>query len=152
MPIGLKDLSSQTLRTLLGTRAFSSAALAIGTTKSAVSSGGECNFSIDGKVYRKAATADCFTHQNTAVQAANTTCWYGCFLDSSGTGTIYKGSATALPEIPMSSGVPNKCLVGAIRVVTGNTTFTPGTTLHDAANVTTTYYNLSCVPASGLPA
>lgn len=152
MTIGLKDLESQILRTLMGTRAFSSAALAIGTTKTKVTTGGECNYAINGNAYRKAATADVFTHQDVGVQADGTTCWYGCFLDSSGNGTIYKGSATSLPEIPVSAGVPTKCLVGAIKVVTAGAAFTPGTTAHDAANITTTYYNLSCVPVSGLPA
>lgn len=151
MPIGLKDLESQILRTIVGTRAFSSPALAIGTTKSKVTTGGECNYCIDGKVYRKAATADVFTHQDVGVQADGTTCYYGCFLDSSGAGTIYKGSATALPEIPVLNGVPTKCLVGALKVVCAGAAFTPGTTLHDAANITVTYYNMSTVPVSGLP-
>lgn len=150
MSLGLKDLNTQRDRLLHGTKALSSAALAIGTTKSKVTTGGECNYTIDGKLYRKAATADVFVHQDVGVQADNTTRFYGCFLDASGNGTIYKGTATDLPEIPVVAGVPQKCLVGALKVVTAGATFTPGTTLHDAANITVTYYNLSVVPVNGM--
>lgn len=42
----------------------------------------------------------------------------------------------------------NNAAIGFIKVTTGNaTTFTPGTTALDAANVTTTYTNLGFMPA-----
>lgn len=151
--INIADLEQQARRVLTGTRAYTTGTLAIGTTKTKVTTGTDIHYSINGQLYKKAAAADVFVHQDVEPQASGTTIWYGCFLDSSGAGTIYKGTASALPDIPVNTttGVPTKCLVGAIKVVAA-ATFTPGTTNHDAANITTTYYNLSCVPVSGLPA
>jgi hypothetical protein len=141
----LANVVHQWLRDLLATRCTTSVALAIGTTKSKLTTGAAAQYCIGGVAYTKAATADLFTHTDTTVQAADTTKFYLCTLDASGNGLITQGTSTALPEIARSAGeVP----VGYIKVVTDGVTFTPGTTLHDAAGVTTTYVNLQVMPES----
>ncbi|OHD23517.1 MAG: hypothetical protein A2Y38_12200 [Spirochaetes bacterium GWB1_59_5] len=129
-------------RFLIGTRAFTSGAIAIGTTKSKVKTASIINFCIDGIMYVKAATDDLFVFTDLTVQAANTTKYYLLGLDSSGAATITPGTSTALPDCP--AGV---CPVGYLKIVT-TAAFTPATTLLDAAGITTTYVNLSCAPTA----
>ena len=60
-------------------------------------------------------------------------------------GTTY-ALAPLLPPIPAT-----ECCVGALKVVTDSShTFTPGTTAHNAAGVTTTYASLSVIPTAGV--
>lgn len=138
----LKDVESEIMRALLGTRAFSSGALAIGGTATKVKVAAAIQFCINNVLYVKAITDDVFTHTNLTVQAAETTKYYLLTLDSSGNGYITQGTATALPDVPA-----NQCPVGYLKIVTAAaTTFTPATDSHAAAGVTTTYVNLSQLP------
>lgn len=145
--ICIGDLVTEELRILLGNRCFISGALAIAGTKSKVKLAAAVDYCIDGQIYHVAITDNLFVHTDLTVQAANTTKWYALCLDAAGAATIVQGTATMLPKV-----AANVCMVGAIKIVMGAATFTPATTLHDAASTTTTYYNLSCVPTSGLPA
>lgn len=129
-------------RFLIGTRAFTSGAIAIGTTNSKVKTTAAINFCIDGIMYVKAATDDLFVFTDLTVQAANTTKYYLLGLDAAGAATITSGTATALPDCP--AGV---CPVGYLKIVT-TAAFTPATTLLGAAGITTTYVNLSCAPTA----
>ena len=144
--ISLNAVQTVALRNLLGNRAFSTGALAIGITPAKIKTAAAVDFCIDGILYAKAATDDLFAHTDLTVQAANTTKWYALSLNAAGAALITQGTATTLPELPAT-----QCIIGAIKIVT-TATFTPATTSHVAAGITTTYYNLSCVPTSGLPA
>ena len=156
--IGLGELVTEELRVLLGNRNFISAALAIAGTKSKVKTVAAVDYCIDGQIYHKAITDNLFVHTDLTVQAANTTKWYALCLDAAGAATIVAGNSvtnaalaagTDVAFLPKVAG--NVCIVGAIKIVT-TSAFTPATTLHDAAGITTTYHDLSCVPTSGLPA
>lgn len=142
---GLADLDSGALRALIGTRAFTSGLLAIATTTSKVKTvTNTISYCIGGVMYEKAATDNLFVHTDTTVQAADTTKYYGLFLDKDGAASIVQGTSTKLPEYDPAL----YCMVGYIKVVTVAVTFTPGTTAHNAAGVTTTYVNLSVPPIS----
>lgn len=76
--------------------------------------------------------------------------WWLVSIDTSGTITMTPGGngENWLPEIPADQAV-----VGALKVATsGAVTFTPGTTSLNAAGITDTYFDLSCVPKAGYPA
>lgn len=141
--VGIGDLNLKIARLLAGTRAFTSGAIAIGTTKSKVKTAAIINYCIDGIMYTKAATDDLFVFTDLTVQAANTTKLYALCLDAAGTASIVTGTATKLPTI-----ADTLCVVGAVKIVC-TATFTPATTLLDAAGITATYVNLSCAPTSG---
>lgn len=143
--IGLADISDAALRALLGTRAYASGLLAIGTTKTKIkTTTNTVPFSIGGVMYQKAATDDLFVHSDLTVQAADTTKYYALLLDASGTASIVQGTSTKLPTFDPTT----HCMIGYIKVVTVAVTFTPGTTNHDAAGVTTTYVNCAVPPVA----
>ena len=137
----LSYIKHEVLRSQIGTRAFANAGLAIGTTKSLVQNANAVDFCINNMAYTKAATDDFFDLSGLAVQAADTTLYYLMSIDSAGDDQVAVGTTGNLPAIPSGS-----CPVGYIKVVTVAVTFTPGTTLLDAAGVTVTYTNLSQLP------
>lgn len=137
----LKDLTQQVLRDQIGTRNFTTGALAIGGTATKVKSAAALNYCINNVLYTKAATDDLFAHTDLTVQAANTTKYYLLCMDTSAAGSIVQGTATELPDVPAG-----KCAVGYLKIVTVAVTFTPATDSHAAAGVTTTYVNLSQLP------
>lgn len=142
-PKSLADAVTAAMRVLLGNRCFISGAVAIGGTVAKVKLAAAVDFCIDGQLYHKAITDDLFVHTDLTVQAVSTTKLYALCLDSAGSGSIIAGPADglSLPIIP-----DTKCAVGAIKVVTDAThTFTPATTAHNAAGITTTYANISCL-------
>ena len=156
----LADVNLEVTKTLLGNRALSNGKIAIGTTKSKVKTVANIDYCIDGQIYSLAATDDFFVHTDLTVQPLLSTKWYALCVNAAGTGSIIQGpnnltanvtavtNKAALPKIPA-----DLCCVGAIKIVTAvAATYTPATTLNDAANVTTTYYNLSAVPSAGVPA
>lgn len=133
-------------RFLFGTRAFTSGGLAIGTTKSKIKTASIINYCIDGIMYVKAITDDLFVFTDTTVQAISTTKYYLLALDATGAAGVFTGTSTELPACPAGY-----CPVGYVKIVTsGAGTFIPGTTLLDAAQVTATYVDLSCVPSGAL--
>lgn len=144
--ICIADVQTAALRNLLGNRCYSYATIAIGTTKSKIKTTSAVSYSIDGVMYTKAATDDLFVFSDVTVQAAGTTKYYALCLDASGTATVISGTSTAMPDIPST-----RCVIGALKMVCGSASFTPATTLLDAANITATYYNLSCIPTAGIP-
>ena len=138
----LADIADAALRKLLGTRAFSTGALAIGSTKAKVKTAAAIGYCIGGVMYTKAATDDLFVHTDVPVQAADTTKYYALCLDATGAASVIQGTATALPVVP-----DTKCIVGYLKIVT-TAAFTPATTDHDAAGITTTYHNISVPPVT----
>lgn len=139
--ITVKSLVSAVMRFLIGTRAFTSGAIAIGTTKSKVKTAAAINFCIDGIMYLKAATDDLFVFTDLTVQADGTTKYYLLCLNAAGSALVVTGTATALPTCP-----DGYCPVGYLKIVCDGAAFTPATTLLDAAGVTATYVNLSTMP------
>lgn len=141
--ISLANLYQKVTQILTGTRNHAKAGLAIGTTKSKVKTAVATFYSIGGVMYTKAITDDLFVLAGAAFAGA-TRIWVLC-LDASGTASAVLGTSTSeFPDIP-----DTVCPIGYIKVVAAaGTTFTPGTTLLDAANITTTYVDVSVLPAS----
>lgn len=155
--ISLGDVFHATLRNLLGNRCFVKGLLAIAGTKSKVKTvTNTVQYCIDGIMYEKAATDNLFVFTDVTSQPDLTTCFYAFCLDKDGNSVVVNGTPmltanlsaypAVLPLIPETA-----CLIGAAKVVTSGAAFVPGTTLLDAGTVTTTLYNLSCVPVAGHP-
>jgi len=157
--VGLGDVFGSVLRSIIGTRNFISGALGVGTNKHHIDLDAAVDFCIDGVLKHVAITADCFTHTDVTVQPAYTTKAYLCCFDASGTALVVAGNActtdSGLVNITSNTGVAKLppvpagyCPIGYVKVVTANTTFTPGTSDHDKAACTFTFVDLSCIPAS----
>lgn len=173
----LAQVNDAGLRRALGDRCYSYATLAINAGGAAtIKTTGATSYSVDGIMYTKAALSAqsiAVTHNllglpvsgasasgpGAYVQPASTTVVYIVALNAAGTVAIvqggYNNQAVVLPGgiVRTSKGenpdVPvGYAPIGAFKVVLGATTFTPGTTLLDAANVTVTYTNLSLLPAT----
>lgn len=137
----LTYIKHEVLRSQIGTRAFANVGLAIGSAKAKVKTSNAVDFCINNMAYTKSATDDFFDLSALAVQAADTTLYYLMSIDSSGDDQVAVGPTGSLPPVPSAS-----CPVGYVKVVTDGVTFTPGTTLFDAADITVTYTNLSQLP------
>ena len=156
--ICIGDLVTEEMRILLGNRCFGSAGLVIGSSApAAVKIANTTPYCINGQSYSK-TTAE-IAHTDLTVQADLTTKWYTLSLDKDGNGLITQGPAvltadvTAVTnELALPKVAATQCVIGCIKVVTSGGTFTPATTSHAGSGVTTTYYNLSCVPTAGVPA
>jgi hypothetical protein len=146
-----------------GTFCLSKAGLAIGSTKSQVAisapNGAGVDFCINGIAYHKAdAASSAITAA--AAQPVLTTCIYLVCLSTNGTVSTVKGadvlnadldSGTKVLQWP--TPVAGTCPIGAVKVKCAvAATFTAGTTEFDAANLTTTYYDLFAIPSAPLTA
>lgn len=158
--INMGDFPIESLKTVLGNIIGNSAKIAIGTTKSKVKTVAAADYTIDGQIYTLAATDDFFVHTDLTVQPVASTKYYALCVDAAGAGSIIAGpnnltvavsaqtNKAAVAKIPATV-----CLVGIVKIVTDAThTFTPATTLHDAAGITASYYNVATVPTAGVPA
>jgi hypothetical protein len=146
-----------------GTFCLSKAGLAIGSTASQIAiaapNGAGVDYCIKGISYHK---ADAATAAITAAdtQAVLTTCLYVICLDSSGTVSRVKGREVLNADLTAGTDVlewpevdEDVCPIGAVKVKCESTaTFTAGTTLFSAANITDTYYNLVTIPSAPLTA
>lgn len=173
----LAQVNDLGLRRALGDRCYSYATLAINAGGAAtIKTTGATSYSVDGIMYTKAALAAqaiTVTHNllglpvsgasasgpGAYVQPASTTVIYVVALNAAGTVAIVQGGYTGqvitapggivstskgeAPVVPIGYAP-----IGYMKVALGATTFTPGTTLLDAANVTATYGNLSALPAT----
>lgn len=174
------DISSKAVRDGIGSMCVGAAtkpALQINAASAAtVKTATALTYCIDGILYSKAAlSAQALTVNATQqkmvtgrstfyVQPANTTVYYLLCIDAAGTvitvqGT-YSGQTGFMPDsntpVTFAGGVPDVdtstyAVIGMLKVALGATTFTPGTTLLDAANVTVTYYDLSHIPGASAP-
>lgn len=133
------------------------------------------NYSVDGVLYSKAilaAQAITVTHRADGkpvttldpayVQPINTTVIYILALNAAGTVAVVQGTyagqqlvyGSDISKLVTSGGGVPKLPAGytpfgAIKVVTnGSTTFTPGTTLLDAAGLTVSYFDLALLPTT----
>lgn len=117
--------------------------LAEGTNSATIKTTDACSYTIAGVTYEKAAT-DNIAITAAAEQAISTYCLYLVSINSSGTVTVTKGTATAtdtavLPALPASSAP-----LGYFKIATdGVTTYTAGTTDNGAAGITDTYVDLT---------
>lgn len=146
-----------------GTFCLSKAGLAIGSTKSQVAiaapNGAGIDYCINGLMYHKGDAASSAITAATA-QPVLTTCIYLIQLDTSGTVSSVKGDDVLNADLVAGTKVlqwpkptDGKCAIGAVKVkVEGTATFTAGTTLFDATNVTATYYDFFAVPTAPLTA
>lgn len=170
----LTQVNDQGLRRALGDRCYSYATLAINAGGAAtIKTTGATAYSVDGVMYTKAALAAqsiVVTHNlfggavtgngpAAYIQPANTTAIYVVALDAAGNVAIvqggYAGQQILLPQGVVQTAkfeapvVPvGYAPIGYLKVALGATTFTAGTTLLDAANVTVTYVNVSALPAT----
>lgn len=170
----ISTLASDSLRKVLGNRCHTKATLAINAGGAAtIKTTGATIYSIGGVLYTKAALSAqslAVTHRldgtpvTTAepayVQPAGTTVIYVVALNAAGTVAVvqgsYKGQAVTfkpdLTKIWTGNGdIPEEpsgyTAIGAVKVTTAPaTTFTPGTTVLDAAGITATYFDVSVLP------
>lgn len=115
--------------------ALGTGGIGIGTTVQKPRTNQILHYEIDGRAFVKASTDDLWTLAGTAL-AANENCVFWLYLDSAGTATVSQsaikkastatsGYVAGMFEWPQ---VANKCVVGAVLVKSGGSTFTPGTT------------------------
>lgn len=146
-----------------GTFCLSNSGLAIGSTKSGIAiaapNGAGVDYCINGLSYHKADAAHAAITAASA-QPVLTTCLYLVCLNASGTVSSVKGADVLNADLDAGTKVlqwpvpvANTCPIGCVKVKCESTaTFTAGTTLFDATNVTATYYNLFAIPSAPLTA
>lgn len=172
----LSKVPNQDIVNALGNQCHTKATLAINAGGAAtIRTTGTTTYSVGGVFYSKAAlTAQSIavTHRFDGapvtvadpayVQPIDTTVIYVLALNAAGTVAVVQGSyagqqivyGSDLSKIVTAGGgVPTLPAgytpFGAIKIATnGVATFTPGTTLLDAAGVTATYFDLTLLPAS----
>lgn len=153
-----------------GAFAFASGALANGTTAGTIQTTVIVPYTIDGVFYSKAIT------NNIAIpisqlpvygqpidgsftgQVGGSVRLYGIYLDTTGAVSLVPGRITnvanlaaGLDTLQFPANIKGKVCIGVMRVaLTAGTTFIPNTTALNAAGVTTTYLNLSAIPAEPL--
>lgn len=162
MSVNLSDSPYAYLRSLLGTRSHGKAGLAIhGANVENVKTTAAVNFSIAGVMYQLAITAEidlsalsCITETGAAdtltAQAKNTDRAYLLVLNAAGTVKIIQGTAVATGGTCVCPGCPESYApFAALKVANASgSDFTLGTTALNAANVTTTYVDVSLAPAT----
>jgi len=108
------------------------------------------DYAIDGIGYATTAAATNKPLSADTAQAALTKCLYLICVDADVAFTSVKGREVLVADLVAGNDVlewpevpANKVAIGAVKIETGAaTTFTPGTTALDAANITDTYYNI----------
>ncbi len=166
----LSDITSAPIRDMLGNRSTAKAILAINAASAAtVKTTGALAYTVDGIQYAKAilsAQSIAVTHDANGasaaggyVQPAGTTAYLTLGVNAAGTISVSQGSyvgqdvslgqagTTALGNGRVPPAPSGYTPFGVMKVVLGATTFTPGTTLLDAANVTVSYFDIAVLPA-----
>lgn len=168
----LNDLTSEATREASGNFASTKAGLAIGTVKSGINTANTIQFCINGISYTKAAVTS-----EVLVAAPGTpafvpiptgkTCYIVMCLNSSGTVYAVQGeydgqtfvNANSMPTVASNAARVGKSVIpdipstltafGYIKVVNASgSNFVIGTTLFDAASVTTTFTDVMQLPAT----
>lgn len=161
----LQEINDRNVRMAVGNRCLSRPVLAIGTVASGINTGAAVEHSIGGIVRNLAAlTSQALVTGGDAfrVHPANTVMYYVLAVDAANAVRTFQGTFNgerlntptgisvvgdgAVPDIP-----DNFAPFGLLRVTTGPVTFTPGTTLLNAANVTTAFFDLACMPLADRP-
>lgn len=162
----------QTVRGLIGSMNIGKAVLAINAASAlTVKTTSALAYVINGIYYSKAIlSAQTLVTGGDAfyTQPASTTVYYVLGIDSSGTvktfqgtysGQVWNAAATSASQSANQQGVVGNGAVpdvdsstyavfGMIKVVTGATTFLPGTDALDKASVTFTFYDLAMIPGT----
>lgn len=134
---------------------LTAAGLAEGTNAATFKTSNTLTFINNGVFKSKNATDNlAFSAGHTAL-GQNQACLFGVWIDGSGNVSTSQGPIVAagdpcpVPGVPASSVETDRVtLVGLIKVTTGATTFTPGTTDLGAANVTDAYFDCMAMPGS----
>lgn len=139
-------LRSQVLnRCVNGGAGVGGAGLTEGTNANTLKTANAISYTIDGRLYTKAAT-DNIAMTAATQQAVSTYCLYLVSVDAAAAVTVTKGTSVGtdvavLPALPADSAP-----IGYFKIVTdGVTTFTSGTTDLSAAGITETYADLAVV-------
>lgn len=162
MSVNLSDSPYAYLRSLLGTRSHGKAGLAIhGANVENVQTVAAVDYSIAGVMYQLAITAEidlsalsCITETGAAdtltAQVTATDRAYLLVLNAAGTVKIIQGTAVATGGTCGVPGCPESYApFAALKVANASgSDFTLGTTALNAANVTTTYVDVSLAPAT----
>jgi hypothetical protein len=155
-----------------GNLAFTSGALANGTNAGTIQIASTITFVVNGVFASKTATNNiAIAYAGPAVygtpadgsftgQVGGSTRLYGLYMNAAGTVSILPGQIVNSAELAAGTAALNfpamqKDLVcfGVMRIaLTANTTFVPNVTALTASGVTTTYLNLSSIPAEPLRA
>ena len=168
----LDEFQQSPLRQALANRVLTRPILAINAGGAAtVATTNAIVYTIDGLILNKAAlSAQALTVNATLqqkltfstgfyVQPASTTVYYTLVMNAAGTVSCLQGQYTGQPfagaSVPVGvTAIPDPddltfIPFGGIKIVLGATTFTPGTTVLDAANVTATYRDYAgVIPAT----
>ena len=148
---GLAGVNHRALRQMLGNKVLNFVGLVIGSGTLSAVDYDAFDFTIGGRAYEQAAgTDEALTvldyYGDTAVQAADTTCFYLITVNAAGTENVIKGQDDEETKLP---GIPDtECLIGIIKIVTVAVTFTIGTTSFGAAGVTDTFYDYVHAPVT----
>jgi len=160
----LKDVKYEGMRNLLGNKSLSAGGLAIhGTNKENVLTAAIVTFTITCVFYTKAATAEVDLSALAVLEedgdadtidalSAGYTRVFLLVMNAAGTMKIVQGTDVANGGSAYSPACPDgHAPFGAIKVVNGSgSAFTLGTTALDAADITSTFKDLSHVPATAL--
>jgi hypothetical protein len=171
----LSQVQNQILRSLMAYVCLTKATLAInGAGAATIKTTGSTTYTSDGVLLTKAAlAAQVLTPDATVqtrvsgqagyyVQPVSSTVYYVVGLDAAGNvrviqglyaGYVGPGPNPVIGDAANNSGVPEDIgtytPIGIIKVVTnGATTFTPATTLLDAAGLTVTYTDVCLLPSA----
>jgi hypothetical protein len=141
------------------TACLSKAGLAEGTNAATIAiaapNGAGVDYAINGFAYHKADT-DNIAMTALPAQAANTTCMYLIQINAAGTVSLKKGDEIPSADLGVNGSVQcpipdnDNCPLGMLKIVTGNVTFTSGTTDLSAANITDTFYDLATFPSRAI--
>ena len=159
--VSLGDIKDAALKYLLGNRVNSKAGLAIGSVATKVSTAAALVYSVNG-IMCSLAAGDIVLTTGLPVVPVGSLAWYLLCADAFGNVTTVQGLNVGQGQTDANTGAriagifPNNALppvpagttaFGAVKVITDAThAFTPGTTAFNAAGITTTYYDLACVP------
>lgn len=148
---GLADVRHQSLRNTIGNRCFSVPVTALEAgDKNDIQTTNAVDYSIGGRNYTAGVLADVNVtatdyYGDTDIQAADTTCWYAICIDAAGAVTAYKGKDDEILALPAHPA--NLCCFAVLKVVTVAVTFQIGVDDYDKAGVTSTFYDVSFLPA-----
>lgn len=135
-----------------GFASLTAAGLAEGTNAATFKTTATLTYTNDGVFKSKSATDNLTFSAGATVVPQNSACLFGVWINTSGTVSTSQGPIVAAGDPCPVPGAPaaNLTLVGLIKVTTGATTFTAGTTDLGAANVTDAYYDCMRMPGSAL--
>jgi len=172
--VSLNNVAQADIRKLIGTRAYTSGAIAVATDTTMVQSVATITYTIDGKFCSKTATDNLWDFPLTVdviqpgsaapglpvtaafggVGLGAITRYFFLGLDADGTAFAYISNAPADADASVLDGsvlpeVPDTvCIVGYVKVVTAAATaFTPRTTALGTGN-TATYVNCAVIPST----